>query len=550
MSPAKQIPAAGRKPIIPTDLPPAPQAPAPDEEARIEYIRLGDLQRWDRNPKDHDIPTIKRSINRFGFVMPILVDDRSSKIVAGHGRLDSLTELKAAGGDPPKRIKKAADGEWLVPILRGVTFNSDREVEAYLIADNQLTILGGWDAPGLASMLADLAADGDQALIGTGFGQAELDALLTSLGNQDLSDRQAKEQARSTLAGQFIVPPFTVLDARQGYWQERKRAWIDLGIKGEEGRGDNLLKFSETAQIKRGSRRRRPDAAAFTSQADLDAYKAGSKKPFGQTFGSGSPAALGKLYKGLGEDEDDRTGTSIFDPVLCEIAYRWFCPPGGSVFDPFAGEATKGIVAACLGLSYTGVELRKEQVEANRRQWEDLTPWSANPDRPLIPPTWIEGDSSKIDQIVPADNRYDLIFTSPPYYDLEIYSDDDRDGSAFESYPIFMDFYNDVFRQSVARLADNRFLVVKIGDIRDERGVYRNFLGDNIKCFIDLGLQYYNEAVLVTALGSLPIRVGKQFRSNRKLGKTHQNILVFYKGDPARIKDIFPQEIEYADISE
>jgi hypothetical protein len=46
----------------------------------------------------------------------------------------------------------------------------------------------------------------------------------------------------------------------------------------------------------------------------------------------------------------------------------------------------------------------------------------------------------------------------------------------------------------------------------------------------------YNEAVLVTAVGSLPIRVSKQFGGYRKLGKTHQNVLVFYKGDPKAIK--------------
>lgn len=61
------------------------------------------------------------------------------------------------------------------------------------------------------------------------------------------------------------------------------------------------------------------------------------------------------------------SGTSIFDPVLCEIAYRWFCPQGGTVLDPFAGGSVRGIVASRLGYRYVGIELRQEQVEANRR---------------------------------------------------------------------------------------------------------------------------------------------------------------------------------------
>jgi hypothetical protein len=42
---------------------------------------------------------------------------------------------------------------------------------------------------------------------------------------------------------------------------------------------------------------------------------------------------------------------------------------------------------------------------------------------------------------------------------------------------------------------------------------------------------YYNEIILVTAIGSLPIRAGRQFTAGRKIGKTHQNVLVFVKGD-------------------
>lgn len=45
---------------------------------------------------------------------------------------------------------------------------------------------------------------------------------------------------KAKLEQKFIVPPFSVLDTRQGYWQERKRKWLALGIKSEIGRGDNI----------------------------------------------------------------------------------------------------------------------------------------------------------------------------------------------------------------------------------------------------------------------------------------------------------------------
>ena len=83
-------------------------------------------------------------------------------------------------------------------------------------------------------------------------------------------------------------------------------------------------------------------------------------------------------------------------------------------------------------------------------------------------------------------------------------------------------------------LKDDRFACFVVGDIRDRKGFYRNFVSDTIAAFQDAGMRLYNEAVLITAVGSLPIRVGRQFEAGRKLGKTHQNVLVFCKGDPRK----------------
>jgi len=52
-------------------------------------------------------------------------------------------------------------------------------------------------------------------------------------------------------------------------------------------------------------------------------------------------------------------------------------------------------------------------------------------------------------------------------------------------------------------------------------------------------MKLYNDAILINAVGSLPIRTASQFPNSRKLGRGHQNILVFYKGDPSKIKSLF-----------
>jgi hypothetical protein len=435
------------------------------------------------------------------------------------------------------------------------------------------------------------------------------------------------------------------------------------------------------------------------------------------------------------------SGTSIFDPVICELTYRWFCPDGGSILDPFAGGSVRGIVASVLGRSYTGIDLRHDQIAANAAQWsvirdKELEPDSVEvkvsaassrlpfngcepdyirnvckagcefsstreegilvtihpseeprikalggkvenglllpvlgdtprgvrnrcsfqeangsglctlhftPDKPfgciaspftlnsngtlivrhryislkcyndgrklpayvafrasldlifgreeshricahleagggdltarmpavnyhkLIdndeikhgelsgdsvppqqsdrpPPRWLVGDARDVAMLAPG--GYDLVFSCPPYADLERYSDNPRDLSTMD-YPAFLDAYRAIIAACVGMLRPDRFAVFVVGDIRDKKGFYRNFPGDTVAAFEDAGATLYNEAVLITAVGSLPIRVGKQFSSYRKLGKTHQNVLCFFKGDPRRIPDVLGEVKEY-----
>lgn len=232
------------------------------------------------------------------------------------------------------------------------------------------------------------------------------------------------------------------------------------------------------------------------------------------------------------------SGTSIFDPVICELAYRWFCPPGGIVLDPFAGGSVRGIVASKLGRKYTGVDLSLDQVRANKDQMERLC-------KPPYP-DWRVGDSLVLETILPKRTKYDLVFSCPPYADLEVYSDDPKDLSAM---PIegFWYAYESIIAQAVARLKPDRFAVWVIGDARGPDGFYYGLPWRTVDFFERAGARLYNEAVLVTATGSLPIRVGRAFETSRKLGKTHQNILVFCKGDPKKATSAIG-EVEFGEI--
>ncbi|NSZ48435.1 DNA methyltransferase [Agrobacterium vitis] len=286
--------------------------------------------------------------------------------------------------------------------------------------------------------------------------------------------------ATGSLYRDFIYPPFSVFDARAGWWQTRKRAWLELGIQSERGRAANLLSGYANAM------------ATFNKQK-------GNDGPVG-----------------------DWASKSVFDPVLCELAYAWFSPSRGTILDPFAGGSVRGIVAALMGRNYVGIDLRAEQVEENDLQALQICPNQR--------PRWITGDAVHLRRLWRG--RADFIFTCPPYGDLERYSNDPSDLSNMH-YDVFLGSFRAVVKQAARQLLDNRFAAFVVGDFRDKNGIYRGFVNDTVNACKDAGLLFYNDAVLVTAGGSLPMRTRGSFEASRKLGKGHQNVLIFVKGDPA-----------------
>lgn len=131
-----------------------------------------------------------------------------------------------------------------------------------------------------------------------------------------------------------------------------------------------------------------------------------------------------------------------------------------------------------------------------------------------------------------------MLLTCPPYFDLEQYSDNPQDLSNM-TYDDFLTAYTAILTKSIAKVKDNGFIAVVVGEVRDDNGIYRNFIGDTVEAVKAAGAHYYNEIILITMLGTLPIRIRRQFESSRKIGNTHQKALIFLKskGDTQALKD-------------
>lgn len=284
----------------------------------------------------------------------------------------------------------------------------------------------------------------------------------------------------SNLFKRCIVPPFTILDTRNGEWTSRR----------------NLLnEYLGSSVIGR------KDALTYGIKIDY--------------FGQGGPSI--------------NNNTSQFDALLTEILYKWFGFPNCKVYDSFAGGHIRGTMARLLGYDYKGIELSPEQVEANNSRLAELA---------IGGDLWINDDSLNVDKYI-ENESVDLFLSCPPYGDLEKYTDDERDLSNM-NYAQFLDTYREIIQKGVSKLKDNRFAVFVVGDFRDNKGFYRGFVKDTIIAFEDAGMGLYNEMILVNSVGSASLRAGGAF-TNRKITRLHQNVLVFFKGDPDTIQDNYPE---------
>jgi DNA modification methylase len=279
----------------------------------------------------------------------------------------------------------------------------------------------------------------------------------------------------------FIVPPFSILNSSTKEWQQKKKKW--------------MIRINDKAQVRQNTLSR-CGHEPHTKNWQFMAIK-------GDT-------------------------TSILDPVMCEIILSWFTNEGFKTLDPFAGDSVFGFCSAFKNRPFIGIELRSEQVEFNQLLI----------DAHNLNGNYICDDSLNIDNHI-EDNSMDFIFSCPPYADLEIYSNLENDLSNM-SYDDFFKTIERILQKTIKKLKENRFAVIVMGEVRHKNtGVYLGIIPKIIQIMCDAGLHYYNEIILQTPIGNLHMRAGAYMSNARKIGKQHQNILVFYKGNPKNINNHF-----------
>lgn len=487
---------------------------------KTEIVHLSQIQVNGANPriiKDDKFGKLVNSIlvlPKMLELRPIVVDN-TMVVLGGNMRLRALTFISDMSEE---EIKSRLTG------IRDYKKKTQAE------QDNLVTYWEAWKDNPITPVIkaSDLSDEEQREFIikdNVGFGEWDMDALANEWDSEDLNDwgvdvwndpqggSDIPKLEGNSLNDRFVVPPFSILDTRKGYWQARKKIWREkIGDMGES-RNDTLfksltMKYENLYQKTREHR----EQLGISFREYFDKY--------------------------VSEEEKEREGrkvfsadVSMFDPVLAEILCKWFTPyKGAKIFDCFAGDTRKGLVFGQCGYDFTGIELRQEQVDINNRV-------IAGRDLPV---RYICDDGQNVAKHIEPESQ-DLLFSCPPYFDLEVYSDKENDASNQDTYEDFIAILENAFKSAVGCLKNNRFAVVVVGDVRNKKtGGYYGFNDDIKRIFKEAGCLVYNEMILVEAAAGLALRVGR-FMNSRKVGKTHQNILVFYKGDTSQIKKNFPR---------
>lgn len=258
------------------------------------------------------------------------------------------------------------------------------------------------------------------------------------------------------------------------------------------------------------------------------------RRSIAESIGNTSVTRETCLYSGEGNAESTkkifaktRDRASVPDGVLLDILISWFSMPGHLILNPFAGDASYGVIAARKGRRFKGLEIRPDQAEVNNTIMVEKG----------FEPCWQVADAFAIDPEAERDT-VDFVLTSPPYFNLEKYNGPDGDLSMM-TWHNFRHHYTQIIQKLSMVLKPNRFAAFVVGEARMPNSALAGLVPLTVTALQAAGLLFWNEFVIVQPCGSAPMRAARPMRLNRKSTRTHQSVIVAYKGDPAEIRSEF-----------
>jgi len=238
---------------------------------------------------------------------------------------------------------------------------------------------------------------------------------------------------------------------------------------------------------------------------------------------TGEDGKTGSRAGAMREEETAYSGTySLFPAPLAQwILLRYGGGPTRGekktvVLDPFCGGPVRGVVTAVMGYSYHGVDVRQEAVDENNVVIEKHD----------LQAKYYVHDSRALKNFFPSE-FFDMMFTCPPYYNLEVYSEQKDDISNTKNYEDFLEDIYQIWEATYSILKKDAFACIVVGNFRQGDELI-DFRGDTVALMKEAGFTFWQDVILSRSAGSAAVRAGTSWRG-LKLVPRHEHLLVFRK---------------------
>jgi DNA modification methylase len=206
---------------------------------------------------------------------------------------------------------------------------------------------------------------------------------------------------------------------------------------------------------------------------------------------------------------------SEFHAGVAENIIRYWSMKGSKVVDPFAGRVTRAIVTTMLDRDYYGYEITPNTYKRALNHFEKHN----------INPTLYKADGCKLEYT--KDDFADLVFTCPPYYNIEQYESCEGQLSDIKDYDTFMDNMNECAKNVKRVLKEGAWAIFVVADFRINCEL-KSFSSDLIQKFKNNNMIHW-DTIIMENISPFATLTAYQAACKRYVPKTHEYILVFRK---------------------
>ena len=432
-----------------------------------DWVSIDSLHAWEKNPRKNNaaIPRVARSIRRFGFVAPIVVDTKLDRMVAGDTRLKAMRSLLA---EEPAFVPKGAPGPGLVRVVFH-EFDNEAEANAYALADNRLNEIAEWDDGMLLEIVREIQeaqAPNDDIVLVAGFDSSYIEELSRTVEASVGSGADGDDSVKMTfdVFAQDDVAKRTFEWFRTNgfpYPNEPTHVQMQQINRLASKSGEALRTTSDAHHVADNYNHHRYATKVTGKRTVVEGFEMDAvlQKAIKLELESGGICGAGVL--GSFAYANGVQAAANFRPGFAAYMYRRYGVADGVVLDPSMGFGGRlvGWLASLLKGRYIGIDPNVPTFEGNMRLVKALMP---KRDVVLINQPFEDVDLS------PYKSTVNFAFTSPPYFCKEQYSNDAT--QSWKRYPEFQGWVDGFLRPMMngvaSTLVAGGIVAINIADVK------------------------------------------------------------------------------------